>query len=817
MPSTVLTLLKKTDDLVQLLNDVEAARLDAEALAQQDSGDVVLEDGTNTNAPSALVLRDKAQMAKSGAEAARDEAEQAANDISAVGGVDGTVETTSDLPSSTGSGDFFYVVNDATYYQDTGSGSVAGGWEQTGPNFAGKDRTNTWTEDNTFANVNVQQRHTRTHFVGPDGRFSSLQDAYANLSAGPSDRQRLILTADTEETDTIRAAPHIDIIGQGFAARWSNISGSSFGFRLGSFDTRIQNITFDLRPADAPGTAHMLRFTGDDPGHDHTCHLHDVTAIGSSPAGGKTSAARFRHSSKPRCNNCLFISGQATNGSDAVQMKHGSAGIFNNCEFWAIGDAGWAAVIEHGTSPIFNDCQFYYGESEFTGGAVLIKGNGAPILRDCFGGGPLYSAQTGAKGTSSWEATGTQAMGSKTEDILGRTNFQARFLGLSLNVVSTAAGATLDLGTSQGGGEIVSNLDIGSVDRYIPAVNHVRLQPGDTLYFEPSDSSVECTVRYTMRFQRPANRGLQLIGRTEARILGGTYIGGPNDGGPDSWAAEFPTDGPENYEVDGATFIAHQDYDQVIGSGDDTDSGKPSPIKNCTFRNTAGGPKFYKIHPVDKADGGGVAPTVWKGYPMPLYQMEKRADDGSATFTNRGVELRNPGGPNGGENRTVVWDDITRFEPSQQGRVLVNIANVDIADDSLARMFVGIVEDPTVQPFNVSNGIFAWQGGSGLARLHARNDGNQTRDAIQSADNAWATGVEEIEIAWYSDIIQAWVQSSGARNGTAVDKTNVPRVEDLYLVVAALDERSTGQSKCDFDVRGVEVGRLELATIKDRR
>jgi hypothetical protein len=77
-----------------------------------------------------------AAMARSDARAARDDAEQTAKDIAAVGGVDGAVQATGDLPSSTGDDSVFYVLDDTQYYQDTAGGSVAGGWEEVGPNTA---------------------------------------------------------------------------------------------------------------------------------------------------------------------------------------------------------------------------------------------------------------------------------------------------------------------------------------------------------------------------------------------------------------------------------------------------------------------------------------------------------------------------------------------------------------------------------------------------------------------------------------------------------------------------------------------------------
>jgi hypothetical protein len=64
---------------------------------------------------------------------ARSDAEKAARSLGALGGIDGTVQSTSDLPGSTSSGEYYFVVDESSYYKDTGNGPVQNGWEQSGP------------------------------------------------------------------------------------------------------------------------------------------------------------------------------------------------------------------------------------------------------------------------------------------------------------------------------------------------------------------------------------------------------------------------------------------------------------------------------------------------------------------------------------------------------------------------------------------------------------------------------------------------------------------------------------------------------------
>jgi hypothetical protein len=72
---------------------------------------------------SALQLAHQgAAAARDAARTARDDAEQAAADIGAIGGIDGTVQATGDLPAASNhTGEFWFVVDRHDYYQSDGS------------------------------------------------------------------------------------------------------------------------------------------------------------------------------------------------------------------------------------------------------------------------------------------------------------------------------------------------------------------------------------------------------------------------------------------------------------------------------------------------------------------------------------------------------------------------------------------------------------------------------------------------------------------------------------------------------------------------
>jgi len=106
----------------ELTNAVENARLDAEDYKQQ------------------------SQTARDDARAARDEALEAANDLGALGGVDGTAESRidantirkadgTDVEAANHPGEVWYVVDETSYFESDGTG-----WLQTGPDLSDAGR-----------------------------------------------------------------------------------------------------------------------------------------------------------------------------------------------------------------------------------------------------------------------------------------------------------------------------------------------------------------------------------------------------------------------------------------------------------------------------------------------------------------------------------------------------------------------------------------------------------------------------------------------------------------------------------------------------
>jgi hypothetical protein len=126
--------------------------------------------------------RNESKLAEQGAKNARDDAEDIATDIQSFGGIDGTVRSESDLPSSKGSDEFYYIVDTSLYYQDTGVGDIQGGWEKIRPGWENASNLSSGTvPDGQHIS---KSRDDVVFHANPRYGYSSIQNALDDLANG---------------------------------------------------------------------------------------------------------------------------------------------------------------------------------------------------------------------------------------------------------------------------------------------------------------------------------------------------------------------------------------------------------------------------------------------------------------------------------------------------------------------------------------------------------------------------------------------------------------------------------------------------------
>lgn len=234
---------KDTPDWQEILSDVESAR--NSAISAKDS---------------TISAKDTAVSAKDSAISARDSVDDSISDIESLGGIDGTVRSVSDLPSSTGDNSFYYVVEESSYYQDTGSGSIQSGWDKIEPGWSNASNLKSGTlNDEQFQESN---RYTLT-------QSKDIQ----NLLDKDSKRSVLIRATERKYQRSTKVLLGSNSKIEGVSADMVDLGGQEYR------PIPVFEFTSDVHGFQADPNANY---------RVHKPHLEDVTIVGTGSANGKT-------------------------------------------------------------------------------------------------------------------------------------------------------------------------------------------------------------------------------------------------------------------------------------------------------------------------------------------------------------------------------------------------------------------------------------------------------------------------------------------------------------------------------------------------
>jgi len=382
--------------------------------------------------------------------------------------------------------------------------------------------------------------------VGPSGKYADLSSAYADLSPSASNRFVLSLTDNITEATRVQPTSHVDLRGNGYTIVSNEGDQAAVHFR-GKRDCTWRDVTIDHQGG--AGTFTPLRFTSDDPTNEQTLRFSNIVTVGDTI--DNSHGLRVRHSARPKFTDCVFISGTGT-GCDAAQIKHGSSPEFSGCDFYARGgNSGVGVRVQDASTATFQGCSAYAQDGN-DAYSWVINDNSAPQLQGCYGGGIKYSYFVNIpSGTTNKQINPTDPSKNSMDGPLQDSDFKARLEGITINVYNAVTGATLDIGTSNGGTEIADGWDMSNGGRQNYAFSEVNIAPGDTWYIAPSDTNVEGGLRYTVRKTGFQAHGLTLLTRGRATITGGTFIGGKDASGG---LIDTTT---RRYEINGSTFVNH--------------------------------------------------------------------------------------------------------------------------------------------------------------------------------------------------------------------------------------------------------------------
>jgi hypothetical protein len=193
-------------------------------------------------------------------------------------------------------------------------------------------------------------------------------------------------------------------------------------------------------------------------------------------------------------------------------------------------------------------------------------------------------------------------------------------------------------------------------------------------------------------------------------------------------------------------------------------------------------------------------------YVLPTYQMEKRSGDGSVTFTDRGIELREPGNGSATEE-SRAYDDVTEMDPRQPGRVRVYVSNTEFDPDGAATLRVVLSDAPDTSSETADHELRCEVAGNGRCIAVCSDDGIKSKNTFTFGTDPNA--LEYVELSWADDELSATaVDGAGAHSGTV--SSDYPTEETLFLSMAACDADDSTARNVGFDVEKVVLGRPDV-------
>ena len=305
--------------------------------------------------------------------------------------------------------------------------------------------------------------------------------------------------------------------------------------------------------------------------------LSDCTGQGGS-GGIECHGIRFQGSDKSILDNCIGIGGSGGSGCYGLHIGYESSSILNGCtgKGGSGGTQGKGISIEHRSTAKLTGCIGVGGS--YDAGAVLdsdncgiiIGGASSPVLNGCTGYGgvgrtghgihitdssdPVISGSTaltqGTRESSyAWSISGSSSpfiSGSNSEfnktasywnyDDADNGRFRPfsnqpyQLISIRVTVSIANPAVTLSIGTSIGGSQIATAVDIGSTGDKLFVFNKSEVSSAGYLYATPSApiADADIIVHYTVISNNRYNFALYINTYGYARIIGSNFVANGN-------------------------------------------------------------------------------------------------------------------------------------------------------------------------------------------------------------------------------------------------------------------------------------------------
>ena len=361
-------------------------------------------------------------------------------------------------------------------------------------------------------------KYNKIVVVGERGDYAKLSDALNSITdASETNRYCIVVIGKIVDDAQINAKSYVDIIG--FSADVtvqtdSNVHGVVFDSII---ETEWRDITI-RRKGNVTSGVHACCIKGTT---DKTCRLVNCKFINEiSAAVNSCYGIRIWGSASPTITNCVVQGGSGGNSCYGIGIWDSASPTITGCK--AQGGSGgnycYGIRIWGFASPTITNCVVQGGSGGNSCYGIGIWGSASPTITDCKSIGGVISSHN--------------------------TNFSESFQPYSdkpymlLSIVvyvytAQESGATLKLGTTEGGDEIASGIPVDSTGWKFFDFNRVERAAGEYLYATVVDSdgnpisvsSDAIKIYYSVITNYADCYSLYLNTYGYARIEGGTFVG----------------------------------------------------------------------------------------------------------------------------------------------------------------------------------------------------------------------------------------------------------------------------------------------------
>lgn len=368
--------------------------------------------------------------------------------------------------------------------------------------------------------------------AGGNGNYETLSAAIdAITAASESNRYKVLVFGDIDETETIIAKSHVDVIGTNNTITITS-TGSGHGLLLDSVtDCRWEKLTVVRAGVVTSPSVSAIMIDGS---CDSTVVLGNVTGKNiTTPDTSQDHLTGFvvQGTATPTLINCEGIGSNAAYYGHGMWWREGAGGVARNCvgRGGANGSAinNWGIYIVANANPLLIDCAGYGSNSGNNCHGTMIRGAATPTLVNLYSRGgdggtgchglqiddaalPVFIGGTIHGGIYSggsshcivignlaapqmYSLTALPRQFSDEVTIAATTSFslvdsvshQIKAVSMQVDVAGTG-GATIAIGTTPGGSEIVAATAITSTGVLYPALVDAGAEPqlaaGATIY-----------------------------------------------------------------------------------------------------------------------------------------------------------------------------------------------------------------------------------------------------------------------------------------------------------------------------------------------